>query len=140
MARLNRDFGKDLRMLIQIAHLYAIACLGIAFFQVALIAGAPLGEYTQGGQTVGPLARSGRIIAAVSIFIVLFQGLAILSAAGFPGMGWPLWTGWLAFGVSVMSAVLNGITKSKKERAVWFPITVVMAGLAGYVMLLTLKA
>ncbi|MEC3860027.1 hypothetical protein VK792_01905 [Mesobacterium sp. TK19101] len=124
-------------MLIQIAHLYASACLGIAFFQVALIAGAPLGAYTQGGRHTGALPTSGRAIAAVSIPLVLLQGLAILSAAGFPGLGWPRWTGWAALALSVVTAVLNAITPSEKERAVWSPITIVLAGMAAYVMIVS---
>ncbi|MEO1789096.1 MAG: hypothetical protein AAFR34_05280 [Pseudomonadota bacterium] len=124
-------------MLVQIAHLYALGCLGILFFQVALIAGAPLGPYTQGGQHDGALPLSGRAVAGLSIGVVLFQGLAILSAAGFPGLNWPRWTGWVALGVSVLSAVLNTITPSVRERAVWSPIMMVMAVLAGYVMIVT---
>ncbi|MBO6884343.1 MAG: hypothetical protein JJ869_12300 [Marivita sp.] len=108
--------------------------LAIAFFQIALILGAPLGRYTQGGQHEGALPLSGRIIAAVSIPIVLFQGLAILSAAGFPGLGWPRWTGWVALAVTVLSAVLNWITPSKPERAVWGPVMLVLTGMALVVM------
>ena len=121
-------------MTVQIAHLYATAMLAIAFFQVALILGAPLGRYTQGGQQEGALPLSGRIIAAVSIPIVLFQGLAILSAAGFPGLGWPLWTGWVAFAVTGVSTVLNWITPSKPECAVWGPIMLVLSAMALVVM------
>ena len=117
-------------MTVQIAHLYATAMLAIAFFQVALILGAPLGRYTQGGQHEGALPLSGRIIAAVSIPVVLFQGLAILSAAGFPGLGWPVWTGWVAFAVTGVSTVLNWITPSKPERAVWGPIMLVLSAMA----------
>jgi hypothetical protein len=47
--------------------------------------------------------------------------------------------GWLASGVSVISAVLNLLTPSAVERAAWAPIAIVMVGLSGYVMLLTLK-
>jgi hypothetical protein len=121
-------------MTVQIAHLYATAMLAIAFFQIALILGAPLGRYTQGGQHEGALPLSGRIIAAISIPIVLFQGLAILSAAGFPGLGWPVWTGWVAFAVTVVSTVLNWITPSKLERAVWGPIMLVLSAMALVVM------
>ena len=124
-------------MTVQIAHLYALVCLGIAFFQVALIAGAPLGPWTQGGQNDGALPASGRVIAAVSIAVVLFQGLAIVSAAGFPGLGWPRWTGWVALGVSVLSLILNMITPSARERAGWAPIMLIQVGLAGYVMIVT---
>ena len=117
-------------MTVQIAHLYATACLAIVFFQIALIAGAPLGRYTQGGQHAGALPVSGRIIAAVSIPVVLFQGFAILSAAGFPGLGWPIWTGWAAFAVQIVTTILNWITPSKPERAVWGPVTSVMSAMA----------
>lgn len=117
-------------MTFQIAHLYAMATVAIAFFQIALIAGAPLGRYTQGGQHDGALPMSGRIIAVVSIPVVLFQGLAILSAAGFPGLDWPVWTGWLAFGVQIVSTVLNWITPSKSERMAWGPVMLVMSAMA----------
>ena len=121
-------------MTVQIAHLYGTACLAIVFFQIALIAGVPLGRYTQGGQNDGALPMSGRLIAAVSIPVVLFQALAILSAAGFPGLDWPRWTGWMAFAVQVVSAGLNWITPSKPERAVWGPVTLVMSAMALVVM------
>ncbi len=121
-------------MTVQIAHLYATAMLAIAFFQVALILGAPLGRYTQGGQHDGALPMSGRIIAAVSIPVVLLQGLAILSAAGFPGLGWPVWTGWVALAVTGVSTVLNWITPSKPERMVWGPIMLVLSAMGLVVM------
>ncbi len=125
-------------MITQIAHLFATGCLAIIFFQIALIAGAPLGEYTQGGQHVGPLPLRGRIIAGVSIPILLFCGLAILSAAGFPGLDWPRRVGWIALAVMVVSAILNWITPSKKERAFWGPVMSVMAGFAAHVMIASL--
>ena len=121
-------------MTVQFAHLYATAMLAIAFFQVALILGAPLGRYTQGGQHDGALPMSGRIIAAVSIPVVLFQGLAILPASGFPGLGWPVWTGWMALAVTGVSTVLNWITPSKPERWVWAPIMLVLSAMALVVM------
>lgn len=124
-------------MTTQIAHLFALGCMAIVFFQIALIAGAPLGEYTQGGQHKGALPRSGRIIAAISIPILLFCGLAILSAAGFPGLGWPRRASWVALGIMVISAILNWITPSARERAVWGPVMLVMAGFAAHVMIAT---
>ncbi|MFW2541734.1 hypothetical protein ACN2XU_03750 [Primorskyibacter sp. 2E107] len=124
-------------MLTQIAHLYATGCLAIVFFQIALIAGAPLGAYTQGGQTEGALAMKGRVIAALSVPVVVLQALAIVSAAGFPGLDWPRWTGWAALLLSCGTSVLNWITPSARERAVWGPVTLVMAALAGYVMVVS---
>lgn len=121
-------------MLVQLAHLYAAGCLAIVAFQVALIAGAPLGPWTQGGQNPGALPRAGRIVAALSIPVALFQGLAIVGAAGFPGLDWPRWTGWVALFLTALSCVLNWITPSAPERAVWGPVILVMVALAGYVM------
>lgn len=121
-------------MTTSVAHLYATFCLAAVFFQIALIAGLPLGRYTQGGQHEGALPLSGRLIAAVSIPVLLFMALSILSAAGFPGLDWPRWTGWVALGVSIVSCILNWITPSQEERRVWGPVTTIMAGLALVVM------
>lgn len=125
-------------MVTQIAHLYATACLAGVIFQIALIAGMPLGAWTQGGRSPGKLPVGGRLVAFSAVPVLLFQGLAVVSAAGFPGLNWPLWTGWLALGITVICAVLDVFSPSQDERAVWGPISVVMAGMAGYVMLLTL--
>ncbi|PYG34622.1 hypothetical protein [Pelagimonas varians] len=124
-------------MTTQIAHLFATGCIAICFFQIALIAGAPLGEFTQGGQNRGALPLSGRVIAAVSIPILVFCGLAIVSAAGFPGLNWSRKAGWVALAVMTISAILNWITPSAKERAVWGPIMTVMAGFSAHVMIAT---
>ena len=124
-------------MIVQIAHLFATGCLAIIFFQIALIAGAPLGAYTQGGQREGALPLTGRIIAAVSIPILGFCGLALLSAAGFAEGFWPRWTGWAAMGVISLSCLANWITPSARERAVWGPVMLVMTAMALYVMVLT---
>ena len=121
-------------MIAQIAHVYAMGCVAISFFQIALILGAPLGRYTQGGQHPGALPTMGRVLAALSIFILLFMGLAILSAAGFPGLDWPRWTGWVALGIQSLSMVANWITPSKPERALWGPVTAVLAAMALVVM------
>jgi hypothetical protein len=128
----------DGTMTVQVAQFYAMGCLAVVFFQVALIGGLPLGAWTQGGRYRGALPLRGRLVAAVAVPVHLFQGLAIVSAAGFPGMGWPLWTGWVAFGTSVIVAVLSGFSPSGEERAVWLPVNVVKAALVGYVMLMTL--
>ncbi|SDI14083.1 hypothetical protein [Lutimaribacter saemankumensis] len=121
-------------MTVQIAHLYALLCLGVVGFQFALIAGAPLGPWTQGGRHEGALPVSGRLLAALSVPVLVFMGLAIVSAAGFAGGFWPRWTGWVALAVSSASCVLNWITPSARERAVWGPVTLIMVALAGYVM------
>ena len=104
------------------AYLYCALILGTIGFQIALILGAPWGRITQGGQTEGPLPRSGRIMAALSILILLFMALAILSANnGWPN--WPAWTGWVAVALNAIVMILNWITPSAPERRLWAPIT-----------------
>ena len=121
-------------MTVQIAHLFATLCLGVVFFQVALIAGAPLGAWTQGGHFAGALPWRGRLVAALSVPVLVFMGLAIVSAAGFAGGFWPGWTGWVALAVMAVICLLNWITPSAPERALWGPVTLIMLGLAGYVL------
>ena len=118
----------------QIATLYAVICVAVIGFQVALIAGAPWGRITQGGQVDGPLPRRGRILAAISIFILAFMALSVLAAAGLV-VDWPKWTAWVALAVQALSALGNWITPSAPERRLWGPITTVMLLCAGYVAL-----
>ena len=114
--------------------LYAVGSLGIILFQLCLIAGAPWGRLTQGGKTDGPLPTSGRIFAAVSVFLLAAMSLAILSAAGY-WPNWPIWVGWTTLAIQAVSALLNWITPSVKERKLWGPVTLVMLLLVLMVML-----
>ena len=111
---------------------YMAACVGVIGFQIALMGGAPGGPITQGGTHEGVLPLSGRVIAGVSIFILIFMGLATGSVAGL-WPHWPLWTGWVALGIQALSTVLNWITPSRPERRLWGPITLGMLGLAAAV-------
>lgn len=122
-------------MSVQIAHVYGLLCVAVIFFQIALIAGAPLGRFTQGGAHEGALSLKGRVLAALSILVLGFMALAILSAAGFPGLGWPRWTAWVALGVQALSCLANWATPSVPERQFWGPMTTVMLAFAGYVVL-----
>lgn len=108
---------------------YAAFCGGIVVFQLCLIAGAPWGHVTQGGRLEGALPVQGRLVAAVSIPIVLCKALAVLSVAGL-WPGWPFWTIWPALGVQLVVTMLNIITPSRPERRLWAPITSAMLALA----------
>lgn len=111
------------------AFIYCAIIVGVIGFQVALILGAPWGRITQGGQVDGPLPLSGRIVAAVSIVLLVGMALAVLSADGrWPG--WPSWTGWSAVAMNAVMMVLNWITPSPPERKLWGPITTVIFALA----------
>ncbi|WP_400082884.1 hypothetical protein [Yoonia sp. R78084] len=111
--------------MISMIYLICLMIVGIIGFQVALIAGAPWGRLTQGGQVDGPLPLAGRIIAAVSILLLGAIALALLSADGhWPN--WPRWTTWAAVAVIGISTILNWITPSSAERRLWGPIMTVL--------------
>lgn len=116
------------------ARLYALIIAIVIVFQCCLIAGAPWGHLTQGGQQLGKLTMAGRVMAFVSIPLLLGMGGSIMSAAGL-SPAWPVWSWWLALGFQALITLLNWITRSVAERKLWAPITSVMLGLAAYVVL-----
>ncbi|GGB02246.1 hypothetical protein [Allosediminivita pacifica] len=121
-------------MTAQIGHLFVTLSFGLVFFQLALIAGAPLGSFTQGGRDPGVLPWRSRALAALSIPVLVFCALAVLSAAGFAGGFWPRWTAWAALGVTGCSTALNLLSPSADERRVMGPLAIVMTALAAYVV------
>ena len=106
------------------AIIYAIVSLGVIAFQLALAAGAPWGAYAMGGAFPGqfpPELRGAAIIQAV-----LLAGLAavILARAGLILPRWSRasrWLAWVVVAFSVVSFILNLITSSAGERAIWAP-------------------
>jgi hypothetical protein len=113
------------------ARAAAAVMLGVAAFQVALFLGAPWGAYTQGGETEGALDASGRVVAAVSCAILLVMAAAILARAGEgPLENAPkrLVTAlaWFTTIYSGLAVVLNLVTQSSSERAVFAPIAILL--------------
>lgn len=117
-----------------VAVIYVIVVAGVIVFQFCLIAGARWGRLTQGGRHEGALPVAGRVIALLSIPLLLFMAAGITSAAGMMP-NWSNWTAYIALAVQALSTCLNWITPSRAERLLWGPITSVMLVLAGYVVL-----
>ena len=111
------------------AILYAIVMFGVVAFQIALAAGAPWGAYAMGGGAPGqfpPVLRIGAVIQAV-----LLAGMAavILARAGLILHGWSRvthWLVWIVVALTAFSLVLNLITPSAGERAIWAPTLAVL--------------
>lgn len=108
----------------------ALLC-AVVLFQWALALGAPWGEYTQGGGTVGTLPVSGRVMAVVSSMVLLVMAAGLLARAGEgPLKSAPCRVitvvAWFATIYSGIAVVLNLITPSTKERLVWAPIAIVI--------------
>jgi hypothetical protein len=114
----------------------------IATFHVALVLGAPWGEFTQGGGTTGPLPLSGRVVAAVSCLISLLMAGAILGRVGrgpfrLRSSRSRSILAWFATAYAVVGVVLNLITRSAGERALWAPLSILLLGLVTFVMVTT---
>ena len=113
------------------ALIQAVIALGVAIFQIALVAGAPLGEYTMGGQHPGKLPWQFRVTAAVSAIIMVAQSGHYLAQAGIlnPALspGQNAIVNWFWFGFAVLGLIVNSISRSKKERNTWVPVLLVSA-------------
>ena len=106
------------------AIIYAIVFLGVIAFQIALAAGAPWGAFAMGGAFPGQFPPELRIAAIVQA--VLLAGLAavILARAGLILPSWSRasrWLAWVVVAFSTLSFILNLITPSAGERAIWAP-------------------
>ncbi len=113
--------------------LYLIAIVGVIIFQVCLIAGAPWGRLTQGGQYVGVLPPSSRVAAGLSVLILACMAAGIASAADM-APHWPRLSAYVALGLQVVSTIVNWITPSRAERRLWGPINTAMLGLAAFIL------
>jgi hypothetical protein len=102
----------------------------VALFQLALLLGAPMGEYAFGGTHKGKLPTGFRIASLVSIAVYL--GIAGHVAAQL-GMvqkllpaGFNAVANWAIVGLMLVSLVMNAISRSKKERDLWVPVALLL--------------
>ncbi len=100
----------------------------LAVFQLALVAGAPLGRFAWGGQHVvlPPRLRAGSVVSVVlyALFALLMlqaAGATSLLPDGVAAVGIWVLTGYLALGVA-----LNAISRSRPERLVMTPVALVL--------------
>ena len=106
------------------ALVYAIISGVVVAFQVALAAGAPWGEYAMGGAFPGQFPPALRIAALIQAALIVGMAVIVLARAGLLA-AWlraSRWLIWVVVGFSALSFVLNLITPSAGERAIWAPI------------------
>ncbi len=98
----------------------------VALFQLALVLGAPMGEYTLGGQNPGKLPRNLRIASAVSMLVNLAIAGHYLAQTGSLTTLLPSdlnqIANWSLECFNVVGLVMNSISRSKKERQMWVPV------------------
>ncbi len=111
------------------AIVFAAAAAVVIAFQLALAAGAPWGSYAMGGAYPGKFPPALRVAAVVQAALVGFFIAVVLSSAGLAFESLTAaapWLIWVVVAFSAVSLVLNLITRSKPERAIWAPVAAVM--------------
>jgi hypothetical protein len=111
------------------AIVFAVVTLGVVAFQLALAAGVPWGEYAMGGAFPGqypPELRIGAILQAI-----LLAGFAsvVLARAELIQVRWlhrARWLIWVVVALFAIFLVLNLITPSAGERALWVPVILLL--------------
>jgi hypothetical protein len=111
------------------ALIYGVVSLGVIAFQIALAAGSPWGAYAMGGAFPGQFPPELRVAAILQAGILGLLALVVLARAG---IALPKWSRasrrliWVVVAFSTISLVLNIITPSAGERAIWVPVALVM--------------
>lgn len=100
----------------------------VAIFQLALVLGAPLGEYTMGGQQKGRLSMKLRIVAGLSMLLNLAIAGHYLAQTGtlqtlLPAQANQI-ANWGLVAFNGLGLFLNSISRSKKERQMWVPVLI----------------
>ncbi len=109
----------------------AVVSLGFtALFQMALMLGAPLGEYAFGGQHLGRLPIGYRVGSAISALVYLGIAGHYLAQIGLFNQLLPdalnSLVNWGLVGLNVVSLILNSISRSKLERKLWVPVILLL--------------
>lgn len=98
----------------------------VSLFQLALVLGAPMGEYTLGGQTQGKLSTKLRFVSAISLLVNLAIAGHYLAQTGALQTLLPEQlnqiANWALVVFTASGLVMNSISRSKKERNMWVPV------------------
>jgi hypothetical protein len=111
------------------ARIYAGVSFVVIAFQIALALGAPWGAYAMGGAFPGQFPPELRVAALVQAVILALLALVVLARVGIALPKWSRvsrWLVWLVVAFSALSLVLNLITPSAGERAIWAPVALIM--------------
>ncbi len=111
---------------------FTAVMVALAVFQLALIAGAPLGHFAWGGQD-RVLPAGKRVGSAVSIVLYALFAAVVSQRAGLiellPGVVADVGI-WVIVAYLALGIVMNGISRSKPERYTMAPVCVVLTVLS----------
>jgi hypothetical protein len=106
------------------ALLYAIISSGVVAFQIALAAGAPWGAFAMGGAFPGQFPPALQIAALIQAALLVGMAAVVLARADLILPRWSRvsrWLVWIVVAFAALSLILNLITPSASERAIWAP-------------------
>lgn len=110
--------------------LSVVTLVFVSLFQLALVLGAPLGEYAFGGRNTGRLPVSFRIGSAISTVVYLAIAGHYLAQIGVfqPLLDEPLngYVNWALVGLNILSLALNAVSRSRAERRLWVPVILLL--------------
>lgn len=107
-------------------------------FQLLLALGAPWGEMAMGGRFPGRFPPFMRLVALVQILLLAFIAAIVLTRAGIVYSNHAEFAEsaiWGAVVFSLLAAILNVITPSKRERQLWAPVSLLLLACSTYVAL-----
>jgi len=107
------------------AHIFSTLTVAAIFFEIALAAGMPWGEFAWGGKYPGVLPTDMRIASVVQAFLLLAFVLVVLIRVG---IVFPAWQPiskklvWAVVAYCALGVIANAITPSFWERIIWLPV------------------
>ena len=108
------------------AIVFAVTILGVVAFQLALACGAPWGEYAMGGAVHGQFPPVMRVVAVVQAIMLAVLGFVVLGRVGIGPLAGVRELVWVAVAISTVAVVLNAASRSRGERRIWVPVSLVL--------------
>jgi hypothetical protein len=115
------------------AILFCVLTAALAVFQIALIAGAPVGHFAWGGKD-RILPATKRVGSVISIVLYAVFAIVVLQRAGLVSVI-PIQAivdigTWVLVGYFLLGVVMNALSPSKPERWTMAPLSLVLAVLS----------
>jgi hypothetical protein len=104
--------------------------IAVAWFQIALVAGAPWGDHAFGGRAEthdGRLTDRYRVMSAIAVPLLVAAAWIVLARSEVVSTdgSWPEWAVWVVFAYLALNTLANLASKSRIERFAMGGITAI---------------